>query len=703
MERRNSAKFLNARYWSCIVFFNVLVLLGFGIVLCKAFQLQVVEYPKWQERGRAQTETMLPVLSYRGSIYDRNGLLLSYSVPQRTLTADCDQLESAKKLASLLAPILEEPAEVLEKKLGRNRHYVIVKRYLTDQQALAVEALHARGLSLVNDYKRFYPCRQVAGQVLGFVGQDGTGLEGIEKAFDEYLKQRPKNIEQFRDGVRKCCWRQSSLPPEAGEGFGVRLTLDTFIQYISECELEKTVQQYRAKAGEIVVMDPRNFEILAMANWPAFDPNLIEQKKKEDMWQWRDRCIADAFEPGSVFKVILMSAAIQEGVVRPQDRIFCENGRGFIAGHTIRDTHAHGWLAIPEIIKYSSNIGASKIALELGGERYARYIHGFGFGQPTGVNLPGEAKGLVRKTRKWRPIDLATTGFGQSIGVTALQLTQAISCVANGGEFSTPLIARDILDSNGQVLRQANSGPPRRVVLKKTAQTIRDMMKLVCQEGGTGTQAVPEGYTVAGKTGTAQILEPGTKHYAAHKYTSVFTGFVPADKPRLVITVVIHEPQGAYYGGVVAGPAFRNIAAKALPYLGVMPSSNENGPSALPKGVRMAGSESPKAAHAAEKEKLPVSAADKEKSKRAAAEKEKSKQAAVEKEKSKSSALGREKSASRMPDVYGLPLKVALQKLSSLGIQAKVLGSGKVVGQYPLVGSLMTPETTVQLVLNEFH
>jgi len=424
MERRNSAKFLNARYWSCIVFFHVLVLSGFGLVLCKAFKLQVIEYPVWLERGRAQTESTLRVSSYRGSIYDRAGRLLSYSVPQRSLFADAEQVENPHKLACQLTAILGGSEAVYEKKLARrSRHFVWIKRHLTDQQAAAVEGLGARGLNLANEYKRFYPYRQVAGQVVGFVGMDGSGLEGIEKSFDQYLKQTSKDVNQFRDGVRKCVWRQPSLPPEAGESFGVRLTLDTFIQYLSECELEKAVQQYRAKAGEIVVLDPLTFEILAMANWPSFDPNLIDKKNPD---AWRNRSITDSFEPGSTFKVFLMSAAMEEGVVKERDRVFCENGKCMLAGHTINDTHPYGWLTVPEVIKYSSNIAASKIALQLGGERYFRYIQAFGFGSLTGINLPGEVKGLVRNGKKWRPIDLATTGFGQSIGVTALQLTQAI-------------------------------------------------------------------------------------------------------------------------------------------------------------------------------------------------------------------------------------------------------------------------------------
>jgi cell division protein FtsI (penicillin-binding protein 3) len=292
-----------------------------------------------------------------------------------------------------------------------------------------------------------------------------------------------------------------------------------------------------------------------------------------------------------------MSGALEEGVVKERDRIFCENGKIQLHGHTINDVHPYGWLSIPEVIKYSSNIAASKIALQMGNERYYRYIRGFGFGSRTGISLPGEVRGLVRPGKRWRPIDLATTGFGQSIGVTSLQLTTGMACLANGGEIGQPSIVREIIDGqHGKRYEPLHTKPFRRVIQKKTAQQVCDMMVAVTQEGGTGIKAAPEGYLAAGKTGTAQVLDPQTRRYSSSKYSSIFTGFVPADRPRLVMTVVIHEPHGAIYGGVVAGPVFRNIAARALPYLGVFPNS---GGSAPPPGVRMVNAAPHKASKAA--------------------------------------------------------------------------------------------------------
>jgi cell division protein FtsI (penicillin-binding protein 3) len=589
VERRNSGRFLSARYSSCYIFFNTLIILGFCVILARASRLQIIEYPLWLERSVNQTETTIRVPTYRGSIYDRQGRLLSFSVPQRSLSVDAKMVEAPGRLAARLAPILDESESLLAGKLSSTSHFVWLKRHLNDQQAIAIENLKQSGVNLVDEYKRFYPYGQVGGQVLGFVGVDGAGLEGVEKGFDQLLRENTATVGQFRDGIRKCLWLDSSPPPEPMENFGVRLTLDAFVQYLAEYELEKAVRQYRARAGEVVVLDPQTFEVLAMANWPPFDPNLCNKSSAE---VWRNRTITDSFEPGSTFKIFLMSGALEEGTVKERDRIFCENGKAQLCGHTINDVHPYGWLTMPEVIKYSSNIGAAKIALQLGNERYYRYIKGFGFGSRTGIMLPGEVRGLVRSGKRWRPIDLATTGFGQSIGVTSLQLTAGMACLANGGEIGQPAIVKQIVDGQGERYEPLHTKPFRRVIQKKTAQQVYDMMIGVTQAGGTGVKAAPEGYTAAGKTGTAQILDPQTRRYASNKYTSIFTGFIPADRPRLAISVVIHEPHGVNYGGVVAAPVFRNIAARALPYLGVFPAS---GSPSLPPGVHMANTDHNKA------------------------------------------------------------------------------------------------------------
>lgn len=580
MKKRQSGKSLTSRYLSCTLLVNLLVITGFGAIVCRAFHLQVIQYDSWVDKARQQAEKTLEVPAYRGSIYDRQGRLLSYSVPQKSLYAEGPLVEDPKKLAASLATIIEENPAVIERKLASGKRFVWIKRLLTDQQAVAVEMLGAKGLCLTDEYKRFYPYRQVAGQIVGFVGMDGVGLEGVEKSFDRVLRANRQAVEQLRDAGRKGIWMGGEAPPEPGESYGVRLTIDTFIQYVAEEELEKQIQKYHAAAGEVVVVDTSTSEVLAMAHWPFFDPNDPGKKNADS---WRNRIVTDSFEPGSTFKVFLMAAALDQNVVKEKDRVFCENGKVTLARNVINDVHPYGWLTMQEVIQKSSNIGASKIALQLGNERYYKYLKLFGFGTETGVCLPGEVNGLLRHHKKWRPIDLATVGFGQGINVTPLQLTLGIACLANGGQIRQPLIARDLVDCKGQPVHQFGSKWERQVVHKKTADQLRVMMQLVTQAGGTGTASVPDGYTVAGKTGTAQVLDRVTKRYAAGKYTSVFTGFIPAENPRLAMSIVIHEPHGAIYGGVVAAPVFKTVAAKVLPYLGVPPDA----PPALPAGVKM--------------------------------------------------------------------------------------------------------------------
>jgi cell division protein FtsI (penicillin-binding protein 3) len=561
------------------VLFHFVVIAGLCAVAGKAFRLQVIEHSFWVGRANACLNTKFTVPAYRGTIYDRQGRVLSYSVPQQSLYAFGVQIESPAKTAATLSRILDEPAKTIEKKLTSSNRFVWLKRQLTDQQAAEIEKLKAPNLNLTDEYKRFYPYRQVGGQVVGFVNIDGVGIEGVEKSFDEVLKGKPIPVCQFRDGGRKRLWLDSAAPPEPAESCGVKLSLDAFIQYVTECELEKAAQKYKARSAEAVVMDAETLEVLAMANWPFFDPNIMPEKKDPKEEIARNHAISDAFEPGSTFKVFLMSAALDQNLVRERDRIYCEAGRCTLAGHSIKDVHPFGWLTMPEVIKFSSNIAAAKIALHVGAEKYSRYIHDFGFGSLTGVNLPGEFKGLVRPAKRWKPIDLATTGFGQSIGVTGLQLTNAVAVLASGGQCGSPTIVTNILDSQGESIKEFKAVKTRKVIQKRTADQISAMMALVTQEGGTGVNAAPEGYTVAGKTGTAQVMDNATKRYASNKYTAVFTGYVPVEHPKLVITVVVHEPQGSIYGGVVSAPVFRNIAAKALPYLGVMPSAPNTAPS----------------------------------------------------------------------------------------------------------------------------
>ncbi len=572
MERREERKSLNSRYCTCRTLFQFAVIGCLCAIVVKAFTIQVIQHALWVRRANACLDTKFMLPAYRGTIYDRKGRVLAYSVPQLSLYAFGSQVKNPAKTAALLSPILDEPSGAIAKQLTSTRRFVWIKRQLTDQQANSIEKLKEPGLNLTSEYKRFYPYRQVGGQVIGVVNIDGIGIEGVEKSFDKVLRSKAVPVCALRDGGRRMLWLSDSAPPEPAESRGVKLSLDTFIQYVTESELQKAAQKYQAKQAEAIVMDVKTREVLAMANWPFFDPNITAEKKGAGEDAARNHCVSDSFEPGSTFKIFLMSAAIDQKIFHEFNSIYCENGRCKLAGHFIKDVHPHGWLTLQEVLKFSSNIGAAKIALTLGATRFDSYIHAFGFGSVTGIDLPGEFKGLLRPLKNWRPIDLAVTGFGQSIGVTPIQLENAVAVVAGGGLRGSPIIVEGILDPRGANTRQFHSLDAMRITRKATASVVRDMMETVTQQGGTGVEAVPDGYIVAGKTGTAQVMDKQTKRYSTTNYTAVFTGFVPADHPRLVITVIVHDPQGSIYGGVVAGPVFRNIAATVLPYLGVMPS-----------------------------------------------------------------------------------------------------------------------------------
>jgi cell division protein FtsI (penicillin-binding protein 3) len=657
--QRKPDSLTSRRYRICLVGVQCLLFLCFCAVVVKCFYLQVNSHSFWEQRGRIQVETTLQVPIYRGTIYDRGKRLLALSVPQRSLFADGKFLGDPRKTALELSPVLEEKPECIQNKFARGQRFIWLKRNLSDQQAGAVAKLKLAGIHFLEEYKRFYPYRQIAGQVLGFVGFDGTGLEGIEKNYDAMLREGFQSLGQQRDGLRKrLVWESqtASTPPQRP---GLSLTLDAYVQYLAERELEKAIKRYKAKAGEVVILDPRTFEVLAMANWPPFDPNFYQQEEAEN---WRNRAITDLFEPGSAFKVFLVAAAIEEGLSSCKDRIYCENGKYKLANHTINDVHPHGWLTLPELVKYSSNIGATKLAMQLGGERYHRFIRAFGFGDRTGIDLPAEGKGSVRSWKSWRALDLAAAGFGQSIGVTALQLTVGTACIANDGAWSQPLVVRGFVNGDGEVLSKTSVRESHQVIRKKTANQIRDFMVEVTKPGGTGILAALDGYNVAGKTGTAQVLEPGAKSYSSKSYTSVFTGFVPAEEPRLAMTVVIHEPHGAIYGGAVAAPVFHDIALDALPYLGAAPSRNEMMPVQIPLQTVQPVAAQQAAAMAQAPSPIP-------------------------------------EQPGQMPNLAGLSLKIALQKLAHLSVAVDIVGSGQVVEQHPAAGTPVNSGETVRLLL----
>jgi cell division protein FtsI (penicillin-binding protein 3) len=462
----------------------------------------------------------------------------------------------------------------------------------------------------------------------------------LELRYNEYIRGETGSSVSERDALGRRVLVDGVAGLQIPAGGDIHLTLDTSIQHLAEKELEASIDKYRAKAGVAIAVEPRTGEILALANYPTFNPNNYSTASAE---QRRNRAVTDSFEPGSTFKTILAAAALEEGIVDKEDLFFCEYGKFSYAGRIIHDTHPHGWLPFSKILQVSSNIGVSKVADKLKKDPYFKYIEKFGFGQMTGIDMPGEVPGLLRRPETWSGIDLATHAFGQGLSATPLQMVMAYAAIANGGFLMRPYVVRRALSPKGEVLVENQPHMVRRVISERTARSLASMLRDVTTEGGTGKMAKVEGFDVAGKTGTAQKVDLVNGGYDAKKRVASFVGFVPADEPRLVLMVLVDEPQANVYGGVVAAPVFQNIARGALRHFGVAATTAE----AIPAPVTEA--------------EIPLRRAPKRIG-----------PAAVD--------------AGATPDFLGLSLREAVEKARDLNLKVKIHGNGYVVKQSPGAG-----------------
>ncbi|TMA12027.1 MAG: penicillin-binding protein 2, partial [Deltaproteobacteria bacterium] len=546
--------------------------LMFVAVVVRAFHLQILQGETLKRLGERQHRKESIVYPKRGTILDRSGEPLAISLQSQSVYARPRRVTDPGVLAHALAKVLGlNPVEV-QQKLTAEKPFVWLKRQVAPRDAEKIKELNLEGVGLYYEPNRYYPQGQLAGQVVGFVNRDSHGLEGVELRYDSYIRGEMGSPLVERDALGRRVLTEGVEELQLPPGADIHLTLDTSIQYLTEKQLETAVTKFRAKAGIAIVVDPFTGEVLAMANYPFFNPNSFTRQSSQ---QWRNRAVTDSFEPGSTFKTIVAAAALEEGVVQKEDLFYCEYGKYAYAGKTIHDTHSYGWLPFSKIIQYSSNIGATKVAEKLKKERFYRYIDRFGFGQPTGIDMPGEVGGLVRPQESWSAVDLATHSFGQGIAVTPIQLVMSYAAIANGGFLMRPYVVRRIVAPDGGVLATNQPYVVRRVISEKTAHLMTSILKGVVNEGGTGVMAEVEGFDVAGKTGTAQKPDPEHGGYSTKKRVASFVGFVPADDPRLVLLVLIDEPAVNVYGGVVAAPAFRNVARGVLRQLGVVPEKAE--------------------------------------------------------------------------------------------------------------------------------
>ncbi|MDR7434916.1 MAG: penicillin-binding transpeptidase domain-containing protein [Armatimonadota bacterium] len=552
--------------------FCLYFLLWAGIFV-RLVDLQVLRAGELQQLASQQKFITLRIEASRGRILDRQGRELAVNGEAPSIYAVPRNIEDPKAFAETVAPILKvSPRAVLER-LRQGEYFVWLARRVSAETAGRMERLGLKNeIGFLRESRRVYPKGSLAAHILGFTGVDNQGLSGIELFYDHILRGQPGEAIAERDGRGRILVETQRLVKAPVDGATLILTMDEVIQYISERELDAAIKRTGAKRGAILAMDPQSGEILAMAVWPRYNPNFYERASPEVWAPWP---VTEVYEPGSTLKPVLAASALEAKVITPESVFICQGSLPVEGGYVIRDAlgKRHGAQRIREILKNSCNVGAAQVATKLGKEAYYTYLRKFGFGNPTGIDLPGEAAGILPPPERWLGPTLQTAAFGQGISTTAVQLLAAVSALANGGFLVRPHIVRVIRDSEGKVVKAVGPERVRQVVSAQTARLVLSMLEDVVEEG-TGTGAQVKGYRVAGKTGTAQKPSP-YGGYDPDRYVASFLGIVPVEDPRLAVLVILDEPRGEYLGGVVAAPLFREVARQVLWYLKVPPHGAE--------------------------------------------------------------------------------------------------------------------------------
>ncbi len=554
------------------------IIVGSIISLCfiaigaKAVYLQTFCSSWLSQKAANQYESSFKSSGKRGTIYDANLRELAVSIDVTSIAAHPPQIIDANATAKSLSRILKTDRKELARKLSSDKKFVWIKRPVTPKEHQAVQNLKIPGVDFILEHKRFYPNKMLAAQILGFTNIDDIGIEGLEYYYDSYLRGTTSNFTVLKDALGRGFEAEKNWISNYS-GNNLILTIDSTVQYITEQALEESVLEFSAKSGMAIVMATKTGAILAMAHSPLFNPNSFggfEQKL------WRNRIITDPFEPGSTMKIFSAAAALESGSCSPNSIFYCENGAYKIGKDVIHDIHGYGWLSLQQIIKHSSNIGSVKVNEITGPEPLYKTLLDFGFGAKTGIDCPGETAGSLAPFHRWSKIDAGAISFGQGISASALQLITGTSAIANKGILMRPYIVQAVTDQNGRLVKSFSPRKVRRAVSEKTALTLTRIMQTVVADGGTGVNAAVEGYSICGKTGTAQkVNEKG--EYTDGNYISSFVGFAPAETPEIAILVVLDEPRHEYYGGIVAAPVFKKIAHKTLSYLNIQPKSKTGG------------------------------------------------------------------------------------------------------------------------------
>jgi cell division protein FtsI (penicillin-binding protein 3) len=647
------------------VIFGLFIVLTLCI-LGRFVQLQVVQHEHLKGMADRQHLRSVHIEAKRGNIYDRNGQNLAISVDVPSIAADPSLIQDPRPVAKALSKVLGADYESLYNRLSADTRFAWMQRRVRPETADKVRSLKLPGIFIRQEARRFYPNKNVASQVLGFTDIDGRGLEGVERSFEGKLKGQLQIIKTARDARGRPVLASGLDPEGRARGHDIRLTLDLNIQHVAEVALMKMIEETNAKSASAVVLDVESSEILAMATVPSFNPNKITGSKAGDR---RNRALVDLFEPGSTMKPFVVAAALDEGAYNANDQLFCENGKMRVGGHTIRDYKPYGWMTLTQIIQKSSNICSAKIGQTLGNEKLHSTLSNLGFGRPTGISFPGETAGMLAAPSRWSASSSATISFGHGMASSLVQLAAAYRVLAAGGIYKTPTLIHSIEGPEGIEPHDQERQEKRIFDADAVAHTVK-MMEAVVGEGGTGRLAAVPGYRVAGKTGTAQKIDPISGGYSDELFRAVFGGFLPARNPRVVIVVVVDEPIGKHTGGAVAGPVFSEIGSAAMLRLKVLPTlEQEPRPTSSVAGA------------IARINQLPSISTNPEPAREG---------------------IGEPRSGT-IPSFMGLSARQSLARYQELGIEnhLELVGSGAVVKQEPRVGTQFGDVDKVRLILGQ--
>jgi cell division protein FtsI (penicillin-binding protein 3) len=558
---------MNTKYFKFrILLVGFIFFVALAAISAKAIHLQVFERQKLSQRASSEYEKSSTISGKRGNIYDRNQHEMAVSIGVTSIAAYPPRVEKKEETARALARVLKLKQRGILQLLNADKPFVWIKRKATAKESQMIKDLELPGIDFIQEFNRFYPNTMLAAQALGFTGLDGKGLEGIEFYFNRQLKGTDSKIKILTDARGKTFWAEDGQLAN-NSGHNLILTVDSNIQYIAESALAESVTAFSAASGMAVVMQPQTGAILALAHYPSLNPNSYLDF---DRYRWRNRAITDPFEPGSTMKIFSAAAALESGNIKHNDIFFCENGTYKIGKNVVHDISKHGWLSLQQIIKFSSNIGAVKVGEKIGAKKLYQTYREFGFGTKTGIDCPGETTGSLSHFSSWSDIDIGALSFGHGIAVSAIQLITAVSAIANDGILMKPYVVMEVTNPSGRTVKRFEPQKVRRAISARTAGVVKNIMKTVTTEGGTGVNAALDRYAVCGKTGTARKLDDEGK-YSDSMHVASFVGFTPASDPEIAILVIIDEPRESYHGGVVAAPVFKKIAEQTLNYLNVPP------------------------------------------------------------------------------------------------------------------------------------